>query len=1296
VIFGGAGDDDINGGTGADVLLGEAGADAFTWVGAREETDEDGNTIQISGDGVDRFLNGGTGSTQRTDVWVASADDTTTDFFLTRIPDQLSSVVVSVDDVVLNAGQFSLDTEVAGRPRVQFTDATLGTIKVAYDYVADEDSFSIQASDVDDMVSVTAAATIGSLSLTDPENPNGPEITVTQTTTGIVISIYDGTTTVLLASTSIESLYIDASAGADQIEVHDLEGSGLTTFSVDLGESGATNTVSTPVLGADGNPERWYLPGTTTPFVDDSGNPLRDGDGNAKFYAAGRTMLDADGELLTYRPIAPLTFDAAAIDTNADTISLPGNSLQSGDALVYQPSPASGGIGGLLAGQTYFIIRQPVDSDQIQLASSFNNATSAKPVRVNLVSAGTGVQQLSQPRLYLGNEPVLDGDGFGDNYHAIEFATNFTTSISHSATDGSFALNVSEVAATNLTTGRIEPDASAASIESALESLDGIEDVTVSGSGMPSDPWKVSFIDPSPAAAPLVTAHESSLETTNDEDAPLTIATAEEGHQIDLVTNKINLPEHGLQTGELVVYSVAEDNNDAIGGLVDGRAYYVISLNADSFQLAESLDDDQTAAALPVDLSLLGSGTHRIGRAAAVLALGGERLRDASGAVLSSGSQPRVSARGDQVRGLDGRFVYHQPGATVLHRAGEPMLNSIGEQLYQGTSQEIAIAATGGTFTLTLTHPTTLADLTTSDIPFDATSEDLEAALEDLAGIDDVEVSGSGTESDPWFMTLLEPSPTIAPQLAADGALLTSDDTPEVTIATVADPVLRRADEPMLDADGSARFNGTGLPMVDEYDRPLVLPNGQASAVMIRAEVPGGGNDMQQDTITIHGGENTIHGDHSLSVDTVSITNSEDQVIVDHSGRMTVTLINSLRAGGDQLIINGNGGNDELNAATLDRDLIAITLDAAAGDDVLVGSNYDDLLKGGIGSDTFTGNAGRDSFEDSSPAGDTDTLIESQDLDMTLTGSTFFAGKIVGDDPTFLRAFAKGSAAAEDPKAVVDPKFPAPVLTELQDTGDYYAAPQIEGERHTNNGGEPTSTFKLLQGPVLSGTLHGSIYHEEFEVQTFMMDANGDFTFTKVGNDSEPPVVPEPRVVSGQFEVASGLLELTWDTVPRFNKIEASYSLQVQVENLLQNGVQIFEEAQLLGRDLQGIEPISGNNVLVVGDQDGTVHVQHEGEVQVEPWSGRVVLDNFNNFKSQADNTNEYYILNLAGNDAIIDIADSGGTQGFDELYVYGSRDDDFVKLDRGSGGLSSGQITVAQFDFGHPLADLIRHENVE
>ncbi|MFT5524412.1 MAG: Ca2+-binding RTX toxin-like protein, partial [Pirellulaceae bacterium] len=48
------------------------------------------------------------------------------------------------------------------------------------------------------------------------------------------------------------------------------------------------------------------------------------------------------------------------------------------------------------------------------------------------------------------------------------------------------------------------------------------------------------------------------------------------------------------------------------------------------------------------------------------------------------------------------------------------------------------------------------------------------------------------------------------------------------------------------------------------------------------------------------------------------------------------------------------------------------------------------------------------------------------------------------------------------------------------------------------------------------------------------------------------------------------------------------------------------------------------------------------------------------------------------------------------ELYVYGSRDDDFVKLDRGSGGLSSGQITVAQFDFGHPLADLIRHENVE
>ena len=112
-----------------------------------------------------------------------------------------------------------------------------------------------------------------------------------------------------------------------------------------------------------------------------------------------------------------------------------------------------------------------------------------------------------------------------------------------------------------------------------------------------------------------------------------------------------------------------------------------------------------------------------------------------------------------------------------------------------------------------------------------------------------------------------------------------------------------------------------------------------------------------------------------------------------------VTIENSIRSEGDQLTLQSLAGDDRLDASTLVvNDLIAVVLEGGEGDDRLIGSPFNDILKGGTGSDTFTGGQGLDLFFDSSTdASDEDVLIESNDLDVMITDSTFITGNIVGD-----------------------------------------------------------------------------------------------------------------------------------------------------------------------------------------------------------------------------------------------------------------------------------------------------------
>ena len=62
----------------------------------------------------------------------------------------------------------------------------------------------------------------------------------------------------------------------------------------------------------------------------------------------------------------------------------------------------------------------------------------------------------------------------------------------------------------------------------------------------------------------------------------------------------------------------------------------------------------------------------------------------------------------------------------------------------------------------------------------------------------------------------------------------------------------------------------------------------------------------------------------------------------------------------DQLIVNGNAGNDLINASALAAAAIALTVDGGAGDDTIVGGQGADNLVGGDGNDIVIGGRGND------------------------------------------------------------------------------------------------------------------------------------------------------------------------------------------------------------------------------------------------------------------------------------------------------------------------------------------------
>ena len=112
-----------------------------------------------------------------------------------------------------------------------------------------------------------------------------------------------------------------------------------------------------------------------------------------------------------------------------------------------------------------------------------------------------------------------------------------------------------------------------------------------------------------------------------------------------------------------------------------------------------------------------------------------------------------------------------------------------------------------------------------------------------------------------------------------------------------------------------------------------------------------GKGDGQPDTVNING---TADDDH------INIVSSGGSVLV--NGLAAQVSISGADGGKDNLVVNGLGGNDTIDASKLHAGQVNLTLNGGDGNDTIIGSAGNDLVIGGRGNDVTMLGAGNDTF----------------------------------------------------------------------------------------------------------------------------------------------------------------------------------------------------------------------------------------------------------------------------------------------------------------------------------------------
>ena len=140
---------------------------------------------------------------------------------------------------------------------------------------------------------------------------------------------------------------------------------------------------------------------------------------------------------------------------------------------------------------------------------------------------------------------------------------------------------------------------------------------------------------------------------------------------------------------------------------------------------------------------------------------------------------------------------------------------------------------------------------------------------------------------------------------------------------------------------------------------------------------PNGGGDGAADTVTVNG---------TNGADVFAAAGDASGVNV--LGLQAEINIFFQEQASDRLTLNALGGDDVVNASSLEADGIQLTMNGGLGADILIGSEGNDLVNGGDGNDTALMGAGDDTFV-WNPGDDNDTLEGQAGFDtMLFNGAT--------------------------------------------------------------------------------------------------------------------------------------------------------------------------------------------------------------------------------------------------------------------------------------------------------------------
>ena len=185
---------------------------------------------------------------------------------------------------------------------------------------------------------------------------------------------------------------------------------------------------------------------------------------------------------------------------------------------------------------------------------------------------------------------------------------------------------------------------------------------------------------------------------------------------------------------------------------------------------------------------------------------------------------------------------------------------------------------------------------------------------------------------------------------------------------------------------------------VPTTSRSATSPARTSTRIDIDLRGPNGGGDGAADTVTVNG---------TQGADVFGVTGDAGGIHV--FGLQADVNIFFQEQANDRLTLNGQGGDDVINAASLEADGIQLTMNGGLGNDLLIGSEGDDLINGGDGNDIALMGAGDDTFV-WNPGDDNDTLEGQDGFDTMLFNGANVAEQITisanGGRVTFFRDVA--------------------------------------------------------------------------------------------------------------------------------------------------------------------------------------------------------------------------------------------------------------------------------------------------